>query len=133
MKAVEAHIISDPKEGQGRSFSWQGHGLCFLGFPGCHTDQISSEGPHSDWTALFWTTETPTGSNQRKKARNAHKRNPLPSRQCPNPHLSGCHGNNSRLWIRTCSSSTLFARPGPLQLPSFPQNEKSLGWSPFCQ
>lgn len=42
-----------PEEGQGRSFSWQGHGLCFLGFPVYHTDRIPSEVPHSDWKALF--------------------------------------------------------------------------------
>ena len=29
--------------------------------------------------------------------------------------------------------STLFARPSPLRLSSFPTNEKILGWLPFCQ
>ena len=39
------------------------------------------------------------GSNQRKKARKARKRNPLPPRQCTSSHLRGYHGNNLRLRI----------------------------------
>ena len=50
-------------------------GLCFLEFPGYHTDEVLSEGPHSEWTALFWTIKAPTQSNQTKKARNPHKKN----------------------------------------------------------
>ena len=42
--------------------------------PGYHSDWIPSEGPHSNWTALFWTTEASKGSNQRKKAKEANKR-----------------------------------------------------------
>ena len=36
-------------------------------------------------------------------------------------HILLVHGNNSRLWIRTCLPSILLARPGPLRLPSFSQ------------
>ena len=50
-------------------------------------------------TALFWTTEASKESNQRKKAKKAHKRNPLPPRQCTSSHLHVCHGNNSQLRI----------------------------------
>ena len=61
---------------------WKVLSICFLGLPRCHTDWIPSEGPHSDWTALFWTTEVSKASNQRKKARKAQNRNPLALRQC---------------------------------------------------
>ena len=125
---MEAHVISNPKEGQGRSFIWQGYGLYFLGFTGYHTDRIPSEGSHSDWTTLFWTNEAPTGSNQKKEAKNAHKRSPFPPRQCTSPHFTGCHGNNSR-WFPIHH----ICQTWPPRLPSFsPDKKKALAGCHFA-
>lgn len=131
IKPIEAHVISDPKEGQGRSFSWLSHGLGFLRFPGYHTERILREGPYSDRTALFWTTEALRELIKEKRPGMLTRGILFHQGNAP-AYISGLPHNSSSLWILACFPSTLFARPARLQLPSFRSNE-SLGWSPFCQ
>ena len=100
--------------------------------PGYHTDWIPSEGPHCDWTALFWTTEASKGSNQRKKAKEAHKRNSLPPRHCTSSHFRGCHGNNSRLRIWTCPHPPYSPDLTPSDFHLFPQIKKALAGCHFA-
>ena len=89
---------------------------------------MPSKGLHSDWTPLFWTTQASKGSNQRKKAKEAHKRNSLPPRQCTSSHLRGFPWQQFTIAELNLPPSTLFARPGPL----FPQMKKALAGCHFA-
>ena len=100
--------------------------------PGYHTDWIPSEGPHSNWTPLFWTTEASKGSNQRKKAKKAHKRNLLPPRQCTSSHLRGFPWQQFTIADLNVPHSPYLPDLAPSNFDLFPQMKKALTGSHFA-
>ena len=105
VKTMEASHVTNPKEGQGHTLCWQGHGLCFLGCTG----GLPPEGLYCQWTILLWPTEAPKREHQTKEAGNDHKRCVVSPGQCSSVFISGCMAT-----IRDCGFQLV---PHPPYLP----------------